>query len=122
MTTIVVDTSALMAILLDEPSAERCIDALAQNDILLLSSATVVEVLVVARRRGCRDGMERLLARLGAEIVALAPSDAYDRWGRGVHPAGLNLGDCFGYALARGRGCPLLFVGEDFARTDLAQA
>ena len=128
MSTIVVDTSALMAILLDEPSAERCVDALAQSDTLLLSSATVAEALVVAGRRGCRDGMERLLARLGAEIVALAPgdaplvADAYDRWGKGVHPAGLNLGDCFAYALAKSRGCPLLFVGEDFARTDLAIA
>jgi ribonuclease VapC len=49
-------------------------------------------------------------------------AEAYARWGRGAHPAGLNFGDCFPYALARERGAPLLFVGEDFARTDLEPA
>jgi len=128
VTAIVVDTSALMAILLGEDSAGRCVDVLAGCDAPLLSAATVAEALVVAGRRGCRDGMERLLARLGAEIVALESrdaalvADAYDRWGKGVHPAGLNLGDCFAYALAKRRGCALLFTGADFARTDLPAA
>jgi len=128
MTTIVVDTSALMAILLGEESAGRCVDVLSAGKTLLVSSATMAEALVVAGHRKCRPAMERLLARLGAEVVGLSAADApliadaYERWGKGMHPAGLNLGDCFAYALAKSRGCPLLYVGQDFARTDLPAA
>lgn len=57
-----------------------------------------------------------------APVDADKVADAYDRWGKGVHPAGLNFGDCFAYALARVRGCPLLFVGDDFRRTDITSA
>ena len=72
--------------------------------------------------------MEALLADLAVEIVPLTASDigkvadAYARWGRGNHPAGLNFGDCFAYALARTRECPLLFIGNDFSRTDIVAA
>lgn len=126
--TVVVDTSALMAILFGEEAGLHCIAVLAEARQVLLSSATQAEALIVAARRGRRAEMEKLIARLGADIVpladgaAVAVADAYDRWGKGIHPAALNLGDCFAYALAKNRGCALLFVGEDFSRTDIASA
>lgn len=73
-------------------------------------------------------GLSRLLAEAGIEIVPLTlelaevARDAYRRFGRGRHPAGLNCGDCFAYALAKATGEPLLFKGDDFARTDLPAA
>ncbi len=125
---IAVDTSALMAILFDEPEAAECADALASSHPVLISAATVAEALIVAQGRGVRAQMETLLDGLGLEVVPLDPAaarraaDAYARWGRGFHAAALNLGDCFAYALAHSAQCPLLFVGGDFARTDLQSA
>ena len=122
---IVVDTSALMAILLDEPHADFCAATLEAEDEVLISAGTVVESLIVAARRNVGDEMHRLIDGLGFEIVTVTPASARRiaaasaAWGKGVHPAGLNLGDCFAYALARERGCALLFVGDDFARTDI---
>lgn len=123
---IAVDTSALMAILLDEPEADACAQVLEVEDHLLISAGTVAEALIVAARRNVRDEMERLIDGLGFEIIAVTPAAArrvalaYDRWGKGVHSAALNFGDCFAYEVAKHYDCPLLFVGEDFARTDLA--
>lgn len=123
---IAVDTSALMAILLDEPDADRCMAALETDEEILISSGTMAEALIVAGRRGVGEEMERLIDGLGATILDLTPADArgiaraYAQWGKGMHPAALNFGDCFAYEAARARGCPLLYVGEDFARTDLA--
>ena len=125
---IAVDTSALMAILLDEPEAEDCADALASNHPVLISAATVAEALIVAQGRNARAEMETLLDGLGLEIVPLdaaaarRAADTYARWGRGFHTAALNFGDCFAYALANSAQCPLLFVGGDFARTDVQSA
>lgn len=125
---IAVDTSALMAILLNESQADACIAALAVDGSILISAGTVAEAMIVARRRGVGEEMARLIERLGLEVVpvtaatARAVADAYGRWGKGVHPAGLNFGDCFAYALAADHGCPLIFVGEDFARTDVPAA
>ena len=125
---IAVDTSALMAILLDEPEAEACIGVLEGEGALLISAATVAEALVVAARRGVGEEMARLIDGLGFEIVAVTAASAsrvataYGNWGKGIHPAGLNFGDCFAYELARAQGCPLLFVGADFARTDVTRA
>ena len=125
---IAVDTSALMAILLDEPEAADCADALAANHPILISAATVAEALIVAQGRDARPEMEALIDGLGLEIVPLdAPAahraaDAYARWGRGFHPAALNFGDCFAYVLASSAQCPLLYVGGDFARTDVERA
>lgn len=126
--TLVVDTSALMAILLGEPEGKRCIDALAANANVVISAGTAAEALIVSSRRGCRQEMEELLRRVGAEAVAVTAgdagklADAYDAWGKGVHPAGLNFGDCFAYVLAKARKAPLLFVGEDFSQTDIKAA
>ena len=125
---IAVDTSALMAILLNEPEAEACVAALEGEDRLTISAGTVAEALIVADRRGLGEEMTRLIDGLGFEQVAVTPASAkgvaqaYARWGKGVHPAALNFGDCFAYQLASSRGCALLYVGDDFGRTDIAAA
>ena len=125
---IVVDTSALMAIALGEPLAERCAAVLKANGERVISAATVAEALIVAGRRGVGNRMESLLDGLDLDVISVTSlsarriAEAYARWGKGVHPAGLNLGDCFAYELAAKHGCPLLFVGDDFAKTDIASA
>lgn len=125
---IAVDTSALMAIVLDEASADECMTAISGADALLISAGTVAEALVVADRRNVGEDMRELIDGLGFEVVPVSRASAeriaaaYERWGKGVHPAALNLGDCYAYALAREHACPLLFIGDDFAATDIAPA
>jgi len=125
---IAVDTSALMAILQDEPHAQACMTALEQAGRLLMSAGTVAEALIVSERRGVGLEMEELIGGLGVEIVpvtsesAYMAADAYRRWGKGIHPARLNYGDCFAYALAIEHDCPLLYVGHDFVQTDVLSA
>jgi len=122
---IAVDTSALMAIVLDEPEADACIAALEAEADVLISAGTVAEVLIVAARRNVGDDMERLIDGLGFEIVNVTLSAAhrigraYERWGKGIHPAALNFGDCFAYEVAKEYGCRLLYVGDDFRKTDI---
>jgi len=125
---IAVDTSALMAIVLNEPEADACAAVLQAEDRLLISAGTVAEALIVAARRNVGAEMDQLLGGLGFEIVSVTPAPArriaetYEKWGKGVHPAALNFGDCFAYAVAREHGCRLLYVGGDFARTDIEGA
>lgn len=125
---IAVDTSALMAIVLDEPAAEACIAALEAEDRILISAGTVAEALIVAARRSVREEMATLIDGLGFEVVSVTPASArrvaqvYESWGRGVHPAALNFGDCFAYEVAKEHACRLLYIGSDFARTDLEGA
>jgi ribonuclease VapC len=122
---IAVDTSALMAIALDEPHAASCVSALDKTAEVLISAGTMAETLVVAGRRSVTMRMEAVLKGYGFTIInfdtasARRVAEAYSRWGRGVHPAGLNLGDCFAYVVAKEHSCPLLFVGNDFSKTDL---
>lgn len=125
---IAVDTSALMAIVLNEPDADACIAALEAEAEIIISAGTVAEALIVAVRRNVGEEMATLIDRLGftVETFTLASArriaEAYQRWGRGVHPAGLNFGDCFAYEVAKQRGCRLLYVGDDFAKTDIQSA
>jgi len=125
---IAVDTSALMAILLQEPEADSCAVALANSAEVMISATTLAEALIVAGGRGLADRMDELLGDSGFTVVNVTPAsarrtaEAYSRWGKGIHPARLNLGDCFAYELAKSNGCPLLYVGEDFARTDVLSA
>ena len=125
---IVVDTSALVAILTGEEGAEECALRLAQTPTLLMSAGTMAECLVVAARRGLSLEMGRLIEGTGVVVVELTADgarrigEAYARWGKGVDPAGLNFGDCFAYALAKERNAPLLFVGDGFSRTDVIAA
>lgn len=124
---IVVDTSALMAILLAEPEGDRCIKVLEAQPNVLISAGTLAEALIVAGRRNIGGEMSALIDGLGFEVAPVSSStsvkvaEAYARWGRGVHSASLNFGDCFAYALARETNFPLLFVGRDFAQTDVEQ-
>jgi ribonuclease VapC len=123
---IAVDTSALMAILLDEARGDACIAAIEMADGLVISAGTVAEALVVSARRNVGEEMAQLIEGLGFSIESVTPAsarriaDAYGRFGKGVHHAGLNFGDCFAYEVAREHDCPLLFVGDDFSRTDIA--
>ncbi|WP_174020369.1 type II toxin-antitoxin system VapC family toxin [Agrobacterium fabrum] len=123
---IVIDTSALMAILLEEPGANACAAALATDEPLLISGGTLAEAMIVAQRRNRSQAFEMLIEALSVEIRHVTPksvqgiSEAYSMWGKGVHPAGLNFGDCFAYELAKTEGCPLLYVGNDFSQTDIA--
>jgi ribonuclease VapC len=125
---IAVDTSALMAILLGEPQAEAVMATIETAEALCLSAGTLAEALIVAERRSVGAEMRQLIEGLGVEVVAVTATGAeavaasYRAWGKGLDPAGLNFGDCFGHALATERACPLLFVGEDFSRTDIRSA
>jgi len=121
----VVDTSALVAIVLGEATSEACIESLQNDAEVLISAGTVAEALVVAARRDVSGVMARLFERFDFEIVPVTSASAsrigsaYEQWGKGIHAAGLNFGDCFAYTLAKEYSCPLLFVGDDFPKTDI---
>jgi ribonuclease VapC len=124
---IAVDTSALIAAIGDEDLGERCAQVLASNE-LIISAATVTECLIVGTRPQYQGRVGPLLDRLQPEVVVVSEpfarlaADAYRRWGKGFHPARLNYGDSFSYALAELYDCPLLYVGDDFAQTDVRSA
>lgn len=126
----VIDTSAIVAIAFDEPEAAAIEASIADDPVRLVSAATLLEAaLVIESRYGEAGGLqlERWLDRIGAEIVAFDEEQseiaraAWRRFGKGRHPAGLNLGDCFSYALAATRREPLLFKGGDFSKTDIGE-
>ena len=128
----IVDTSALVAIIADEPEAQRLLRALASADSVQMSAATHVECGIVIDNRSSaatRRRFDDLLTTLDVEIAALTPQqarlarEAHRDFGRGSgSPARLNLGDCFSYALAADLGDELLFIGDDFAATDIGRA
>ena len=126
---IVADTSAILAIIQREPEHERFRRAIRRAGMAFVSAGTAVELGVVSNRsEHLRAEVRRFL---GASFVEIEPvtaeqaamaADAFQAWGKGHHPAALNLGDMFAYLLARERGLPLLFKGNDFARTDVRNA
>lgn len=117
-----------MAVLLREANADACRAVLEEADELIISAGTFAEALIVAGHRNIAEEMAALVDGLAVTVVAITPAAArriaevYARWGRGRHPAGLNFGDCFAYDIAKEHDCPLLFVGDDFSRTDLRPA
>jgi ribonuclease VapC len=124
----VIDTSAVAAILFDEPDAAALEGKIADDPVRLMSAATLLEAtIVVEARLGDAGGREfdLWLHRAEVEILGMDAEQAdlarraWRRFGRGRHPAGLNYGDCFSYALAAARDEPLLFKGDDFTKTDL---
>jgi ribonuclease VapC len=125
---IVLDSSALMAVLLNEPQRDAITTLLSGERRLAMSAGTMVECFVVARRRGLADEMRAALDRLAPDVIpvdeaaARRMDAAFARFGRGAHPAGLNFGDMFAYDAAARTAAPLLYVGEDFAATDLRPA
>jgi ribonuclease VapC len=127
----VIDTSAIVALALNEDDAADIERLIADDPIRLISAATVLEAtMVIETRLGDAGGRELdlWLVKIGAEIVAVdatqadAARRAWRRYGRGRHAASLNYGDCFSYALAVTRSEPLLFKGEDFAKTDVSRS
>jgi ribonuclease VapC len=128
---IVVDTSALMAILLREGDADRFLPVIHRAVRPRISVASVVEAVLVVTGRKAADGSPQIRAFLLASGIAVEPvtvdqgwlaAEAFNRFGRGRHPARLNFGDCLAYALARDLDLPLLYRGNDFAHTDITPA
>ena len=124
----VLDTSALLAVLQDEPGREALIATIDAAPRRLMSVASYVEAAMVLEARFGPDAVRDLdlfVAKAAIELVAvdaeqgMVARDAYRRFGKGRHPAGLNFGDCFSYALAWTRDEPLLFTGTDFAACDI---
>ncbi len=124
----VVDTSALLAILQDEPERRTFNEAIEAAESRLMSVANFVEVSIVIESRHGAEGLRDLdlfIARAGIDLVAVdveqaqAARHAFTRFGKGRHPAGLNFGDCFAYALTKVLGEPLLYKGSDFSQTDV---
>jgi ribonuclease VapC len=125
---VIVDTSALIAVLRREPEREQFRDALLTRPPVAMSAVSLVEARIIATRENGLSELETLLQVAAIEIVPIdgvqadVAFEAFLRYGKGRHPAALNLGDLFAYALAKVTGEPLLFKGNDFARTDLVPA
>lgn len=128
----IVDASAILAILLKEPEKTRFADFLVEApQKACLSPVNYVEVALRVDRGNMpetSEALDEIIRRMNVEIVELTPEqallarEAYKRFGKGNHPAKLNLGDCFAYALAKARDEPLLFKGDDFRKTDVEAA
>jgi ribonuclease VapC len=127
----VVDTSAVVAILTLEPGSHRFVQAMDEAGSLQISAASVLEVALVVESsygEAARKTFDRWLNTSSIEVVVVtrdqieAARDGFRRFGKGRHPAGLNFGDCFSYGLAKTLGESLLFSGNDFSRTDLRAA
>jgi ribonuclease VapC len=127
----VIDTSAIVSIIFAEPDAEQMATAIDAADQRLVSAATALEASVVIESEMDDTGrieLDLLIYRARIEIVPFSADQfeiarrAYRVYGRGRHPAGLNLGDCFSYALSKSTGYPLLFKGDDFRQTDVVAA
>jgi ribonuclease VapC len=127
---IVIDTSALIAIFRLEPEADALLHAIVTAEKRAMSALSVLEASMVMSGRGeaaaSFEALDEFLLEAGIEIVpfdagqALIAGEAFQRFGRGRHKAGLNLGDCASYAVAKARAAPLLYKGGDFSHTDLA--
>jgi ribonuclease VapC len=127
----IIDTSALVAVLDQESEAERIVRTLVSAPERVLSAANLVEAGIVMQARRGDDGardLDLLLAKLRVDIAAVTADQAdiarkaFRRYGRGRHPANLNFGDCFAYALAKDKSARLLFKGNDFGQTDVMVA
>jgi ribonuclease VapC len=125
------DSSALIAILVSEAGSLDLVDQILEADVVRVGTPTLVETSIVLSSRRGKPSMkevQRLIEELGVSVVAFGDADwqaaasAYDRFGRGKHPAGLNFGDCLAYAAASTAGDSLLFVGNDFSKTDIKRA
>jgi ribonuclease VapC len=132
LSAIVADTSAIVAILRNEPEKDRFVDTILAASPCFISAVSLQELgMVVAGRHGDArtwEPLDALIARLGLEVVAHDASlariarEAFLRFGKGRHPARLNFGDCASYALAKANNLALLFKGDEFAKTDIGMA
>jgi ribonuclease VapC len=128
---VIVDTSALVAVIKDEPESKRCRTSLYTADVISMSAANLLEAFSVIDRMDdplATENFQILLIEAAIQIEPVTEAqiyiarEAFARFGRGRHPAKLNFGDCFAYALSRETGEPLLFVGNDFSQTDIGIA
>jgi ribonuclease VapC len=128
---LILDSSAIVAIICAEPGWESLVHQLAHARTIVVGAPTVAETQMVLSIKLGQNGAsksDQLLAELQATIVPFARNhvsifyEAFQRYGKGRHPARLNMGDCFTYAIAKASGLPVLFVGDDFAQTDLTPA
>jgi ribonuclease VapC len=128
---VIVDSSALLAILMKEPERDRLGHAMGLARQRRISAATLVEAAIAIETKTGAEGaadLDRLLADLNIQVVpftaeqAALAREAFRRFGKGRHPARLNFGDCFAYALAKDKSEPLLFKGGDFPHTDIEPA
>ena len=126
----VIDTSAIVAILQNEAEQDAFIEAIESAEICLVSAASFIEASIVILTRYGMDGildLDLFMAKAGIEISSVDSDQAniarraFRDFGRGRHPAELNFGDCFSYALAKSLDLPLLFKGNDFSKTDIRQ-
>jgi ribonuclease VapC len=125
----IVDASAVLAVLLKEPEAESFMRAFSSEQEMYISPVNYLEACVrLMRRQEDPSQVDRLMETSAIRLADTTPEqakfarEAYQRFGKGYHPAKLNLGDCFAYALAKARSEPLLFKGEDFRHTDVEPA
>lgn len=125
----IIDSSAVLAILLQEPEAERIARAIALDTTRLMSASTSLEISIALFLRVGEQGLhffDLLIAKYGVQVVAMTAKQseiarrAFMQYGKGIHPARLNFGDCIVYAVAKDTGEPLLCKGEDFNKTDIA--
>jgi ribonuclease VapC len=127
----IIDSSALLAILLEEPEADRLTKAIMRDPVCVVSVANWLELSMVAFQRGGEEAvrdLDVLAVRHRLEIASVTPRHGdiarrgFMRYGKGIHPAALNFGDCFAYALSKDTGEKLLFKGGDFEQTDVERA
>jgi ribonuclease VapC len=123
---IVLDTSAIIAIVAGEAMAEQCADVIAAEQSIIMSAGTLTEAFIVATRQKRLIEVRSLITNSVTQIIDVTPERAglaaAALFGKGFHKASLNFGDCFAYATAKEFNCPLLYIGEDFARTDVVSA
>lgn len=124
----ILDASVVVAIFLNEPGAELLIDRICSADAVFIGAPTLFESVMVLSGRFSRDmrgAVMEVLRRMRVEVIPFtqehyeAAVEAFLRFGRGRHPAGLNFGDCLSYATAAIAGLPLLYIGNDFSQTDI---
>lgn len=124
----ILDTSAIIRVLVEEPGHERMQTRMLAAPVLAAGAATLVEVAMVMSSKLGRDPrleLSRFLREADVQVIPFTAEhyevavDAFQRYGKGRHPAALNFGDCLTYAVAKLSGLPLLYAGDDFAQTDL---
>jgi len=127
----IVDTSAALAVVLGEPGFEAFASAISASETRRISAASFLEASIVAETRAGDRGLRQFDSFIRESELAIEPvthehaliaREGFSNYGKGRHPAGLNFGDCFAYALAKSTGEPLLFKGEDFRQTDVLSA
>jgi len=127
----ILDMSAIIGVLVESPGHERIRERMAAAPVLAVGASTMVETVIVLSnklRRDPRAQLSRFLREMEVEVIPFtaehyeAAVDAFQRYGKGRHAAALSFGDCLTYAVARLSGLPLLFMGDDFSRTDLRPA